>query len=959
MAGDARQFLSLWAKSSTGTLAALARLLRAVLSGLIAAALFMAGNTAAETVPRKIVLVGGTKSQGPARHDYPNGIRLIQKLLESSPDTGGGKGLVVNAYAEGWPLDPAAFDGASTVVWYFDGLDKHPLLDVTRRAQFESMMKRGVGLVALHQASTLPVGDDHIAVQRWLGAARDGMFDRTDEMVALKPASPAHPVSRGVPAFTYFDEFYPTLRFRNSGLGVTPILQGKLHVQARDGKPVIIGAAGVRTVAWAFEREGGGRSFGFTGAHYMAALDEPAIRKMLLNAIFWTADIDVPMQGVRIALPNTATTIAHANIWSAAPPSLDAATFHRNPQRTGWSPLERELTPASVGSPAFGPLWESPQFDMLDGQPPRMYASPLYLDKVTLSAGEYRGGTFAVLFAATSNGFVYAVNAFKKDGVMPGTILWRTQLAAPCRYQPVLLDGIATGVLSTPVIDVRRKRFYVTSCDPEKRWQVYALDVTSGQILSDWPLMLDEATFNAVNRNPGSGAPIAPKRFDYRVQRGALNLSPDGGHLYITFGESSTGWIVAVNTTTVRITSAFASVADPHRSSGGIWGPGGPAVDTNGNIFVVTGTGFNGYVEHAHNWAQSVLKIEHSPSSGFTLRGTYTPFNYCDTAKMDIDLGSGGPLLLPDLDVSMTATSQLLTVGGKQGNVYLIDRARMPGRLNQRQSCSTDASSDQSLLPPEVQPQFGKRGPLNVFGIYSESDAAIDTARSRSVAAYFQDGHANAYLFVTGTSRMEPATPSGMSPSLVRLKVIAERGKPAYLRVDQLEQTQVFENPGSPVVSSNGERDAIVWVLDTNTRRSAPLAGEGAPQPVLYAFDALTLKLLWKSQPGALYTSGKYNESVIAHGAVFVGTDRIQAFGLRDNGPAAVTINDGKAIYAQRCAMCHEQPEGRVPPRELIASRSGNYIVDALTNGAMRAQSAGLSAAEIDAVANFLRQSVP
>ena len=91
-----------------------------------------------------------------------------------------------------------------------------------------------------------------------------------------------------------------------------------------------------------------------------------------------------------------------------------------------------------------------------------------------------------------------------------------------------------------------------------------------------------------------------------------------------------------------------------------------------------------------------------------------------------------------------------------------------------------------------------------------------------------------------------------------------------------------LENPGSALVTSNGPRDAVVWVLDPNASRSALLVGDGAPRPILYAFDAMTLRLLWKSAPGQLQASGKYNEPAIARGVVFVGTDRIQAFGLQD-----------------------------------------------------------------------------
>lgn len=83
------------------------------------------------------------------------------------------------------------------------------------------------------------------------------------------------------------------------------------------------------------------------------------------------------------------------------------------------------------------------------------------------------------------------------------------------------------------------------------------------------------------------------------------------------------------------------------------------------------------------------------------------------------------------------------------------------------------------------------------------------------------------------------------------------------------------------MVSSNGPRDAIVWVLDPNMPRLAPLTDPAPPRPVLYAFDAVTLGRLWRSAPDALEVGGKYASPTVARGVVFVGTDRIQAFGLR------------------------------------------------------------------------------
>ncbi len=919
----------------------------------------------AQRPAKKIVLIGGASSEGPGRHEYAAGVRRLQALLETTPQ---GKDASIVTFENGWPSDPSALEDASALVLYFDGLDKHPLRDPAHRRQFEALMQRGVGLVALHQASTVPPDTSKIGLQRWLGAERVGMFDRTTETATLQPVDATHPVNRGVGAFTYRDEFYPTLRFAASG--VVPLLRGTLHVQYRQGTSVVEDKPEATTVAWAYRRAEGGRSFGYSGAHYLAALEQPTLRKTLLNAIFWTAGIEVPDAGAESTLAPAATFAPPIEKTRVA--SADVPTFHADRQRSGWYSQQRLLSPTNVAAPGFGLLWESPQLDHVDGQPPRLYASPLYLDRVAITAGQHRGQTFSAVFAASNNGYVYAVNAARAGDVAPGRILWRRQLAKPCLLKPAPLDAVPTGVLSTPVIDVEKRRIYVTHCDPSRGWQAYALDIGSGEVLKGWPVHLDEARLNQVNRNAGPTLVAPTRRFDFRVQRGALNLSPDGKRLYATFGETETGWLVSIDTDKPEIHSAFAAVAMPHRGSGGIWGAGGPAVDGQGNVFVVTGSGFEGYLDQSDDWTQSVLKLSDALSAGLELQGTYTPFNHCATAKMDIDLGSGGASLLTDLDPARTGTPHLMAIGGKQGNAYLLDRDRLPGSLDRRPACSNDAASDGSLLAPARQPQFAGRGPLNVFGPYSEHDAAMDVARARSVPAHYRDAAGDLYVYLTGNSKQAEGSADSVPPSLVRLKVVTTPGKPAYLQVDRRQQELVLGNPGSPVISSRGSADAIVWILDENARRSTPLAGPDAPAPVLYALDAVSLKLIWKSVPGQLHTSGKYNEPAFAGDEVVVGTDRIQAFGMgakeQDQtapvpadsaAPARTAIADsglsGAALYQQRCAVCHDHPQGNIPPRQLIASRSQSRIVDTLTHGAMRAQAAGLSARDIDAIARYLK----
>jgi polyvinyl alcohol dehydrogenase (cytochrome) len=63
---------------------------------------------------------------------------------------------------------------------------------------------------------------------------------------------------------------------------------------------------------------------------------------------------------------------------------------------------------------------------------------------------------------------------------------------------------------------------------------------------------------------------------------------------------------------------------------------------------------------------------------------------------------------------------------------------------------------------------------------------------------------------------------------------------------------------------------------------------------------------------------------------------------------------DGAALYAQRCAACHERTDSHAPPRSALASRSSTNIVMALMTGVMRPQAAGLSHEQVNAIAGYL-----
>jgi hypothetical protein len=579
-------------------------------------------------------------------------------------------------------------------------------------------------------------------------------------------------------------------------------------------------------------------------------------------------------------------------------------TFHGDRQRAGWISTEKILTPRSVSDGSFGPVWDSPQFDSvtISGATfrPHVYASPLYVDRVTMTAGDYAGETFHVVYAATSNGFVYAVNASRVSGPLPrvrgrtavaaGTILWRRQLttpggvsdySAPITPAGLLDGGIPFGIMGTPVIDLnaRPPRLYVASADVTQGWQVFALDITNGSVLPGWPLNINNTTLTPINQN----GPAAFQATRVMSQRGALNLSPDGKLLYIPFGayfDSATGWMVAADTQTPALASAFsAAPSSVLFANGGMWASAGATIDDEGNVYSTTGNGTLTTTAVPGYWGQSILRW--SPGSPLRITGTYTPWNYCQMEQNDIDLAGSGVIVLPDLGTANTSTPRLITFGGKQGNQYLVDRDRMPGGLMSRPACGANPGIDGSLMPPIVQPQFGIPGPLNVFGPYSETFGNLDYARARSTGAFFRAADGANFLFVTGSSKAAINSQQTAPPCIVKLRINISPGNSAYLSIEASENTYSFLSPGSPWVTSNGGADAIVWVLVGNVARSTPLVGANVPHPILYALDAADLHALWVSTPPMLQVGGKYNTPAFGHGMVFVGTDRIQAFGLQ------------------------------------------------------------------------------
>jgi len=593
-----------------------------------------------------------------------------------------------------------------------------------------------------------------------------------------------------------------------------------------------------------------------------------------------------------------------------------SAAFHGGPARIGWISQEPALTPKAI-SAGFGPVWSTAEFDgaVVDNRQARgrAYASPIFADDVTMHADMVEGARVSAIFVATSNGFVYAVNAFETPcasrSIPAGQILWRTQIVTP-GVVPPLDGGVALGTLSTPVLDLHSTPpiLYVTAMDSQNgsfTWKAFALDASRGTVLPGWPVVLDRAGVEAVNGN-------GPAYFDddARIvsQRGALALGPDGDRLYVTFGgyfDGAVGWMVAIDTVARKISASFSGAPDTlvdgqgklsRHANAGMWGPSGPAIDSQGHVYMTTGNSDPSWETRPRAWGNSLLRF----TKDLALDRTYTPFNFCELDEGDVDVGGSSAILLPNLATLPTSTPNLVAFGGKQGVAYLLDAAHIQGDLESRPACSTswmDASQDGSLLPPTASRNYCNfaahatcdapapsqecvPGPVVAFGPTGDI-AALDHAKMRTTPAFFRRDDGTPLLYLSGSTKAALCAVDAVPPSLVRMRIAADAGGSAYLVRDATDTEMRFLNPGSPVVSSHGGSDPVVWVIDENAPRTASLLDAKTPHPVLYAVDGETMKVLYRSAQSDLDVGGKYATPLVAHGTVFVVTDRVQAFGLK------------------------------------------------------------------------------
>ena len=251
---------------------------------------------------KKIVFVAGNPSHGPAQHEHRAGCLLLQSCLDSAGE------FQTMVYSNGWPKNPDAFKGADSIVLYMDGGPGHPGLQDDHLSVLSDLMKKKTGLVCLHYATEPTKDKGEKEFLQWIGGCFEVDWSVNPHWDADFSQLPKHPVTRGAHPFKITDEWYFHMRFVDGMKGVTPILTAVAPAAtmnrgegAHEGNPAVKEAVKNQEpqhVAWAYEQPSGGRGFGFTGGHFHRNWGNDDFRKVVLNAIAWTAHANIPKNGI-------------------------------------------------------------------------------------------------------------------------------------------------------------------------------------------------------------------------------------------------------------------------------------------------------------------------------------------------------------------------------------------------------------------------------------------------------------------------------------------------------------------------------------------------------------------------------------------------------------------------------------------------------------------------------------
>ncbi len=506
----------------------------------------------------------------------------------------------------------------------------------------------------------------------------------------------------------------------------------------------------------------------------------------------------------------------------------DVLTWHNDLARTGQNLAEVSLTLANVNAANFGKLFIMP----MDGQ---VYAQPLVVSALSLPGFGVRD----VVYAATEHDTVFACDA------NTGAVLWQKSmlLAGETPADPQGCGDLTPelGITATSVIDRMsgaHGAIYVVAMSKDMSGhyfqRLHALDLTTGVEEFGGPVTIS-ANYPGTGDGSVNGVVVFdPKRY---TERAGLVLS--GGIIYLTWGSHCdfapfTGWVLGYDETTlaqVRVLNLT-----PNGGEGSIWQSGAaPAVDAGGSLYLMTGNGTfettldaDGFPE-ADDYGNCFVRLAAAAGSPLQASDYWTMSNTISESEDDADLGSGGPVVLPDMTDVNGVVRHLAVGAGKDSHIYIVNRDKM-GKFDPNSNNGTIYQDLPDALHHDAG-EFGApayfKGRL-YFGAVNDFLKAFDFSKARLGA------------FASSTTRL------------------------------------VYAFPGTtPSISANGANNGIVWTL------------ERASVGVLHAYDSTDVgRELYNSEqaPNARDEFGaltKFAVPTVANGKVYVGgLNVVAAFGL-------------------------------------------------------------------------------
>jgi len=503
--------------------------------------------------------------------------------------------------------------------------------------------------------------------------------------------------------------------------------------------------------------------------------------------------------------------------------ATDVSTYHNDNLRSGQNLTETILTTSNVNSKTFGKLFTISVDGVIDAQ-------PLYLSSVSIPSR----GTHNILYVVTENDSVYAFDADSGSQLWHVSVLASGEKPSDTRSCSQITPEI--GITATPVIDRSsgpNGTIYVVAMS-KNSWgkyyqRLHALNLATGAEEFRGPVTV-QATYPGSGDNSHNGHVI----FDpahYAERAGLLLLN----HVVYTGWTSHcdirpyTGWLIGYSESTLTQTSVLNLT--PNGNEGSIWQSGAGMAAAGSDIFFLDANGVfdttlnsEGFPSKG-DYGNAFLKIS-TVNNKLAVADYFAMYNTVSESDADQDLGSGGALLVPPLKDASGKVWNLAIGGGKDGNMYIVNRSDM-----------------------------GKFNPHNNSAIYQEILGALGGGMW-SMPAYFSG---NVYF-----------GPQGRSLLQFRFFEAKLSTSPVF------KTTTNFEYPGTtPSVSANGTSNGIVWAIEHST------------PSVLHAYDAANVshELYNSDQASAgrdtLGDASHFGTPTIVNGKVYVGTtEGVTVYGL-------------------------------------------------------------------------------